>query len=471
MSIEAPVHATMLDRSTAPKSGKLAPVAFPPFKSTRLSNGLPVFIVENHEQPIVSMSLMIRAGSALDPKDKAGLAAIVSDMLTKGTTTRSANQIAEEIEFVGGSLSSNASWDSLSISVGVLTKYLPIALELLADTLLNSTFPMDELERVRLQRIAGLRQAKADAGFLADMVFSQLVFGEHPYGAQSNGTEETIGRISCDDLANFHNAVSGPNNAFLIASGDVDVVQFLAELERLLGNWKPVELPKPIEVVPYSPKPYVAVVEKEGAVQSALRVGHVGVSRDDPDYASLSVLNMLLGGYFNSRINLNLREKHGFTYGARSYFDARIQSGPFAVSTEVRTDVTVRAIEEIINELTRITSEPISEEEVTMVKNYMIGSFPLQIETPQQVASRVAMIVLYGLPQNYYDTYRTVLSAITSEELSRVARKYLNPTALTVVASGDREALKQAMTVFGDTHVYDSDGKLVETVHAVTAEA
>jgi predicted Zn-dependent peptidase len=206
----------------------------------------------------------------------------------------------------------------------------------------------------------------------------------------------------------------------------------------------------------------VGLIHKEGAVQSALRVGHVGISRNNPDFIPLSVLNVLLGGYFNSRINLNLREVHGYTYGARSAFDSRIAAGTFAVSTEVRTEVTTRAVEEILSEITRLTVEQVPDEELQMVKNYMIGNFPLQIETPQQVAGRVATLVLYGLDRGYWDSYRQKLSTITSVDLYRVAQEYLHPSKLAIVASGDIQALEAGMGEFGEMNVFNDEGKVIE---------
>jgi predicted Zn-dependent peptidase len=451
---------TLLDRSKPPIPGPLPTVNFPKFREEELSNGLRVFLVENHEQPLVNVSLYVRAGSMHDPALKEGLAAVTTDLITKGTARRNAEQIAEEIDFIGGSLSSNASWDSMTLSTGVLSKFLDKALDLLADVALNPTFPQDELERVRLQRLAALKQAKADAGFLADSQFSRLVFPNHPYGQQASGTETSIAQIGTEDIRKFYNAAFGPNYSFLIAAGDVEPKAFLAQLETLFGAWKPSRgLAMPLFHEVESKAVSVALVEKPAAVQSAIRVGHTGIARSNADYVVLHVLNMLFGGYFNSRVNMNLREKHGYTYGARSYFDARLYPGPFVVSTEVSTSVTSQSVAEILFELRRITDETISEEELTLVKNYVIGSFPLQLETPQQVASRVATIVAYDLPRDYYDTFRAKVAAITSDDLLAAARKYLHPDHVTIVASGDLSVLKSTMAGFGAMVVYDTDGK------------
>ncbi|HEX5317441.1 MAG TPA: pitrilysin family protein, partial [Candidatus Kapabacteria bacterium] len=387
-------YATSLDRSTPPKPGPLTKVSFPKFEEGILSNGLEVWTVSNHEQPIVSLSLYIRGGSALDPRHQQGLASSVAELLTKGTTRRSATEIAEAIDFVGGSLTASAGWDAITVNISVLSKYLDVAIDLLSDVIQNSTFPEEEIERMRLQRLAGIRQAKADAGFLADMVFSKLVFPGHPYGQQPIGTEQSISEMNRDKIAQFAKQYITPSNSFLTAAGDITPNEFRKHLEAATSSWSG---PARETVLSYgeaslSARTQVGLINREGAVQSALRVGHIGIRRSDPDFIALSALNMLLGGYFNSRINLNLREVHGYTYGARSFFDTRMGAGPFAVSTEVRTEVTVRAVEEIVSEISRITQVAVQEDELRMAKDYMIGSFPLQIETPQQVAGRVATI-------------------------------------------------------------------------------
>jgi zinc protease len=458
---------TTFDRSRAPEPGPLPKVSFPPFEERRLSNGLSVYIVEDHEQPIVSIGLYIRAGAVHDPMHLDGLAATAADLLTKGTKTRSATQIAEDIDFLGATLMAGASWDSLTVGLNVLSKFLDESLGILADVLQNSTFPAEELERVRMQRLAGLRQAKADAGFLADLVFTKLVFPNHPYGCQSIGSTKSIERVQREDVLQFVRRYFGPENAFLVAAGDVEPARFMAQLEEHIGNWSGA--PRNTEVIS-SPAVangrQVGLVRKEGAVQSAIRIGNVGIPRNSNDYIPITALNTLLGGYFNSRINLNLREVHGYTYGARSYFDSRLLPGPYAVSTEVRTEVTVRAVEEILSELTRISADFVNEEELRMVKNYMIGNFPLQLETPQQIASRIAMIAMYGLDKSYYDSYRDKLAALTVEDLYRVAVEYINPNDLVVVCSGNVQAIESGMAEIGAIQIFDEEG---ERLHAPVA--
>ena len=438
-------------------------VSFPPFEGATISNGLEVWTVQNHEQPIVSISLYIRGGSSRDARHREGLASFAAELLTKGTESRTATQIAEQIDFVGGSLSAHSSWDSLTLNVRVLSKYLDLAIDLLSDIVTNANFPEEELDRLRIQRLAGLTQAKADPGFLSDLVFSKMLFPNHPYGHQSMGTERSVEATTRLDIRNFVKEFISPANSFLVAAGDIEPERFRSAIDKKLSSWRgDVRNSISLESADLSSSRKVGLINREGAVQSALRVGHIGISRNSPDFIPVTVMNVLLGGYFNSRINLNLREKHGFTYGARSAFDTRIAAGPFLVSTEVRTEVTVRAVEEIISEITRLTVEAVPEDELRMVKDYMIGNFPLQIETPQQVAGRVATMVLYGLEKNYWDTYREKLSAITSVDLYRVAREYLHPNELTISASGNVEALEAGMGEFGELDIFNDEGTVIE---------
>lgn len=447
---------TNLDRSKPPQPGAITQIAFPKFITTRTSTGTPVYLVENHEQPLVSVSLYLRSGSNTDVAGKEGLASFAAELLTKGTVSRSATQIAEEIDFVGGSLGASASSDSTTISTAVLTRYLGTALDLLADVTLNPVYADEELDRAKLQRIAGIKQSKSDPGYLSETVFSKKVFAGHSYGLESGGTENSVPKLDASVLKQYYFNISSPSDAFFIVAGDVSEPDILRMLGDRFAAWKDFPVTSHAGSIPGEQKKRsVLLVEKEQAVQSAIRVGHLGIARNDKDYVACYVLNMLLGGYFNSRINMNLREKHGFTYGARSFFDARKQTGAFAVSTEVRTEVTAKAVQEIINELTLIRNEPVSADELSMVKNYIIGSFPLSIETPQQVAGRIATLALYGLDMDYYDKFRDTVAALTREDLLRTAQTYIHPDTVTISASGDAKALENDMKAFGEVEMFD----------------
>jgi zinc protease len=448
----------MLDRSKPPRSGAFSKTAFPKYEEFTLDSETPVYLVENHSQPYVSIAIYIASGSTLDIPSTQGLASVTSEMMTKGTQSRSALKIAEEIDFVGGSLSSNAGSDASTVSISVLKRYLSTGVELLCDVLQNASFAEEELDRVKLQRIAGIKHAKSDPGYLADTLFGKMVFADHPYSLEAGGTETSVSRLSPELLKGFYSENFSAKNAFVIAAGDLTSNELRNVLNEKLASWNRNEKKNtPGTGINLQKQNAITLVKKEGAVQSAIRLGHLGIPRNHADYIPTHVMNVLLGGYFNSRINANLRERNGFTYGARSYFDSRKQTGAFLVSTEVRTEVTIRALEEILIEIRKIREEAVTDDELTMVKNYIIGNFPVSIETPQQVAGRLAMIPLYGLERTYYDTFRDKVQALTKAEILRAAETYLHPDAVTISISGDTDAIADELGAFGPVELYNQN--------------
>jgi predicted Zn-dependent peptidase len=451
-----------IDRTKPPKPGPESKVKFPSYYEKTLPNRLKVIVIENHEQPIVYVSFVVKSGSTYDG-ELPGLASVTAELLTKGTKTRSATQIAEEIDFVGGSLNATASWDATNVSVFVLKKYLGVGVDILQDVVLNPTFPEEEIERVRTQRLASIKQSKAEAGYLAGVRFSKELFAGHPYANVSGGNEESIQKMKRDDLVKFYQTHFIPNNSFIIFAGDITPSEALPLVEKYFGGWKKGKNPhKKFQTVKDVNQTKVVIVDKPGAVQSAIRIGHLGIDRKNKDYVKVYTLNTLLGGYFNSRINMNLRETHGYTYGASSFFDARIYPGPFIVSADVRNEVTDSSIAEVIKELKRIIDEPVPEDELKMAKDYIVGSFPLQIETPAQVASRVMTIEIYGLPKDFYDRFREEVKKITAKDIQETARKYLHPDKLLIVVSGNSKQIKPVLEKFGPVVVYDADGNKIE---------
>jgi len=451
-----------IDRTKPPKPGPESKVKFPSYYEKTLPNGLKVIVIENHEQPIVYVSFVVKSGSTYDG-ELPGLASVTAELLTKGTKTRSATQIAEEIDFVGGSLNATASWDATNVSVLVLKKYLGVGIDILQDVVLNPTFPEEEIERVRTQRLASIKQSKAEAGYLAGVRFSKELFAGHPYANESGGNEESIQKMKRDDFVKFYQTHFIPNNSFIIFAGDITPSEALPLVEKYFGGWKKGKNPhREFQTVKDVNQTRVVIVDKPGAVQSAIRIGHLGIERKNKDYVKVYTLNTLLGGYFNSRINMNLRETHGYTYGASSFFDARLYPGPFIISTDVRNEVTDSSIVEIIKELKRIIEEPVPEDELKMAKDYIVGSFPLQIETPAQVASRVMTIEIYGLPKDFYDRFREEVKKITAKDIQETARRYLRPDKLLIVVSGNSKQIKPVLEKFGPVVVYDADGNKIE---------
>jgi zinc protease len=454
-------NAQAFDLSIPPKPGKASEVVFPTFTIHRLGNGIPVYIVENHAQPYVSLQLVMRSGASHDGT-LPGLANFTSNLLLSGAGGYDAQQLAEEIDFLGATLDATSGRDETTVQLGVLTRFLPHALDLMADVALRPTFPADEVARERKQAIAALKQSQSDPGFLAAVQFRRELYGDTPYGSEIDGTEESLKRITRDDCQAYHRLHFTAGNAFFVAAGDVVPESFLAMLEERFGVWigeAPPALEFPPPVTPESPR--VVIVDRPDSVQSAIRLGTTGIARRNADHIPLMTLNTLFGGYFNSRINHNLREQHGYTYGARSVVEAPIRPGAISVAVAVRADVTDAAVGEIFNELGRITTEPVTAEELEMVKNYLIGSQALQIETPGQVASFVRTIALYDLPADYYQTMPAVVRALTQEEILALAQRRLRPETMIVVVVGDASAIREKLERFGPVTVVDVRGEKV----------
>lgn len=451
----------VIDRSKPPEPTPASKVSFPKFFKKKFSNGFKFFVVENHILPIVTAGFVVRGGSTFD-RNLPGLASVTSELITKGTKERTATQIAETIDYVGGSLSSNSSWDSSQVFVSVLKSHLTTAIDLLQDIILHASFPEEELERVKIQRVASLQQMKADAGYLADTRFASVVFGSHPYGGRASGTEESIKAIRREDLISFQKGFYTPDNSFMVFAGDITPKEAEKYASRYFEKWKGKRKSSSLPLgVPNFSKDKVVIVDKPAAVQSALRIGGVGIARTDKNYLKVFVMNTLLGGYFSSRINMNLREAHGYTYGGRSGFDARMFPGPFEVSADVRNEVTDETIIEVLKELDRIRKTNPSKEELEMVKNYLAGLFPIQLETPQQVACRVIALELYHLPKDYYKNYRESIRKVTARDIRSSAMKYIKPEKLAIVLSGNSKEISTKLAKFGKIEVLDPDGKRI----------
>jgi zinc protease len=445
--------------STQPPQPKPAKkISFPRYITADLTNGLRVLIIEHHEQPIVSLRFLIKSGSAQDG-DLPGLASLAGELLTKGTTTRSALQVAEEIDYVGGQLASGSDWDATYVNATVLTKHRDVGFSLLADVALNPMFSEEEVERGRQQRLTTLIRRKDDAGYLAEAELNSTIFTGHQYAEPQIGTERSVEALTRADFLEFHKKYFIPSNTILAVVGDISAGEVMPNIEKLFGSLQ--RQPQPLDAIQQPrdlEKMLVRVVDKPGAVQSAIRVGHVGIARKSDDFIPVVVLNTLLGGYFNSRININLREGKGYTYGAQTTFDVRRFRGPFIASADVRNEVTDSAISEILHELQRIREEPVTPEELTMVKEFIIGSFPLQIETPNQIASKAIDLELYDLPRDFYDTFNDHVETVTAQDLLLIAQKHLHPDRVAIVVSGDPKEIAPKLQKFGSVEVVDADG-------------
>lgn len=449
-----------LDRTKPPVSHPPKDVRFPGYFDTTMVNGINLLTIENTKIPVVSVKLIFKNSGSYFDGDKFGLSSLVSELLTKGTKNRTASEIAEEIDFLGASLSSGSDWDGSFITLTVLKKYLDKAIEILADTVTNPIFLEDEISRLKDQRTATLLQSKDDASYLSEKLFDKVVYGSYPYANPLEGTIETISKITRSDIINFYNQKYLSQNIIIAFAGYITKEEAVNFTDKYFVNYRnenniQSEILSDINY-PY-PNHDIYLVGKRGAVQSNIKIGHLGIERNNPDFIHVIVMNTLLGGYFGSRINYKLREVHGITYGARSVFNTKLLQGDFMVDADVRNEVTGFAVQLIKEELEKITSEKVKDEELQFVKNYLCGTFPLTLETPNSVISRVINLKLYNLPKNYYNTYVSRINNTSKEDIYNMAKKYIHPDKLYIVISGNTKEIKEQVVKFGKPRIFNSD--------------
>ncbi|MBI4499682.1 MAG: insulinase family protein [Gemmatimonadetes bacterium] len=431
------------DRSRPPQLGPTPELKLPPIQRFTLSNGLAVVLLEKHQVPLVQVNVMVQAGAVMDPPAKSGLAAMTAAMLDEGAGKRNALELADAIEFLGATLSAGAGQHTSLIALHTPLSKLDSAIGLLADVTLRPTFAAEELERQRKERLTTFTQWRDRPSSIASVIFSRTLYGtSHPYGAQAVGDPSSVAALTVADLRDFHQARFHPGNATLIVVGDVTTAGIRPKLEAAFGQWlgaatgKP-SLPEPKQVATRQ----VFLVDKPGAAQSEIRIGRIGVPRLTEDYSPLIVMNTILGGSFTSRLNQNLRETHGYTYGAFSAFDFRPAAGPFIASAAVQTDVTDKALSEFMKEIKGIT-DSVSAQEVTRAKNYLALQFPSEFQSVSSIATRLGDVVAYGLPDDYFNTYVRRVMQVTRAEVERVAKKYIDPQRIAIIVVGDRSKVE-----------------------------
>jgi zinc protease len=453
----------MTDRSIAPQPGPPRPYHFPAVTRAELPNGLRILVAENHSAPLVAMRALVRSGADHDIAELAGLASLTSDTLDEGAGERDAIRLAEDVGLLGAALATGADWDASYVSLDVLARNVAGAAELFRDSTCRATLPADGLERVRAERLTDLVQQRDEPSVIAGKRFSNLLYGSGSYGNSITGTMESVARIQRDDVLRFYREHYIPNNTSIVIGGDIEAATAVALISRMFESWeRGAEPPRPSVTPRAIEGNHLYLVDRPQAVQSEIRIGHIGVPRSTEDYFGLSVMNALLGGVFNSRINLNLRERHGYTYGARSTFVFRRQAGPFVVSAPVRNEVTREAITEVLGELRRIRTGDVDERELEDTKNYMMGVFPATVQTSSDVASRLVDMELYGLPQDYFDRYRENIGAITREDVERVAKKYIDPDRALIVVVGSASQIREPLGTLGyPIREIDPEGKEV----------
>ncbi len=455
------------DRNVMPEPGPTPKFAPPAVARRKLSNGLEILVAERHTLPIVTLRLVVKGGETMTSKGKEGLSGLMAGLLTEGTTRRDSLALAGALSRIGATINANAELESTSLSLTTLTKNTDEALGIYTDVLLHPAFPEKDLKRLRMQALAQLKASLDRAETIASIVFPKLVYGEaNPYGRPEQGTPKSVEGLSRDDIVAFHKKLFMPNNAALIVVGDTTADAISALLESALHDWKSGELPKvDLPATPAAKPTSITLVDKPAAAQSVLAVGQVGVARSTPDYVPLTIMNSVLGGQFSSRINLNLREDKGYTYGARSSFSFRIGAGPFEARTSVQTAVTKESLHELMKELVDITgSRPITQAELEFAKGRVLLGFPNGFETAAGVAGKLSDLVVYGLPDNYYVGLRAQYEAVAKADVDRVSKQYLDPSHMTILIVGDRsriEAPLRSLSFGASIRQVDAEGKPV----------
>jgi predicted Zn-dependent peptidase len=422
-------------------------------------------IVEQHELPLADFVLLVGSGSTADPASKPGIANLVSAMLREGTTTRKSLEIADQIAFLGIRLSPTNSWESSTLSLHTPTAQLDSALALFADVALHPSFPANEFERVRKTQLTELLQLRDQGAAIASIAFPAIIYGSaHPYGAPAQGTEASVKALTTGDLQSYYQANFRPNNATLIVVGDVTPAQVEQKINALFSGWQRADIPQ----INYSEPPKSAtttiyLIDKPGAAQSSFRIGAVGVPRSTQDYFALTVMNTILGGSFTSRLNQNLRETRGYTYGAGSRFDMRRAAGPFLASAEIVTAKSDSALLEFMKELNGIR-QLVPPAELSRAKRYLQLQLPGNFETTQQIAAALVPVALYGLPLDYYNNYVQNIEGVTQADVARVAQQYINPGSLAVVIVGDRKTIETGLkaTNVGPIAIRDISGQPIQ---------
>jgi zinc protease len=426
-------------RESPPRPLPARPVPFPPYEIRKLANGLQVVYVEQHEQPAVSVRLIVAAGSAQDPKDKYGLAMLTATLLDQGAGRRSAEQIADTIDFVGGVLSTGAGTDLSNVSAVVMKDSFELALELMADLVQRPTFAPDEIERQRQQALSALKVQYEDPDAVADEVINRLIYGFHPYGLPGGGTAESLAGLARADIVNFHRAYYAPNNALIAVVGDITVNEAMAGVEKYFGAWKTADMP-PIKVLdPPEPTRRVIVVDKKDSVQTEIRVGQLAMPRSHADFEVLDQAVKILGGEGANRLQQVLRSQRQLTYGASADLDAYKMAGSIIAETDTQTRNTAEALRVTVDEFARLQRERVSDEELLGAQNYMVGHFPLTIELSDAIATQVLNQLFYGLPVDDLPKYREHILGVSSDDIQRVARWMIRPDRLSIVLVGDAD--------------------------------
>jgi zinc protease len=449
-------------RNETPKPGQARALQLATPLSETLPNGLTLILSERRGLPMVAANLVLKTGSDANPLDKSGLANFVAAMLDEGTSTRSSLQIADEVAQLGASLNTGSTMDATTVSARSLTKNFGKTLDVLADVVLHPSFPTEEIERQRASRLAGLVQQRDNPSQVAAQVLASALYGpKHPYGYAEVGTEAAVKAVMRSDMEAFWKQNFVPNNSALVVAGDISMPELKSLAEKAFATWQRGTPAQPALSAPMTTKARVVIVDKPGSPQTQVRVAGIGAARSSPDFRPMQVMNLALGGLFSSRINMNLREAHGYTYGASSGFAFRRAPGPFQVASGIRTDVTAPAIDEIFKELRGMVEKPVGQEELSKAKDALANSLPGAFESSANAVGNFSNVFIYNLGLDYYTKYAAQVNAVTTEQTLAMAKKYLVPDNMVVIAVGDRAKIEPELKKLnlGSIEIRDTEGK------------
>ncbi len=443
-----------------PKSGAPRSYRFPEFHQDVLPNGIRLVTAPVSKLPVVTVLVIVDAGSTNDPPGKEGVAALTAGTLLEGTSELDGAELTDRFEQLGTSVESGADWDSAFAKMTILGDRVEEATMLLGQVLSNPAFPDREVERLKAERLAEILQLETEPRGLADEKFSEFLYApDSRYSKPDEGDTATVTSLTRTDVEAFYRARYRSELTTVIVTGDISRVAARALITKAFENWPSgTAEDRRLVAAPKSVKRNLHIVHKADAPQSELRVGHVGLPRKNPDFFPTLVMNAVLGGLFGSRINLNLREVHGYTYGASSYYDWRRGPGPFVVSTAVQSEVTAPALREILSEIDRIRSDRITDEELSLARDYLDGVFPIRYETTGAIASALATLIIYDLTPDYYATYRQNVRAVSADAVLDAAQKHLHPDRLQTVVVGDAKSIRESVgeLSLGDVQVHNS---------------
>ncbi len=439
------LNAQKADRTKPPKLSPPKSLQLPAVQEFTLTNGLKVYLMEKHQVPLIQLNLILKTGSLNDPDGKEGLADIVFDMLDEGADGMNALQIADEIDFLGANLNISSSLFTSNLSLNVPVSKINDALKIFSKILLKPDFPEAELIRLKKERLTNLMQWHDQPNEIARVAFNKLLFGSHPYGRAEIGTEKSIKKITREDIVDYYNRYFLPGNSFIVAVGDIDKSGLEKLLSEYFAGWsKKGKVEYKIEMPENVNSGKIFLIDKPGAAQSVIYLGDIAPSRTTQDYYSINVMNTILGGSFTSRLNNNLREEHGYTYGAGSRFVLRPVAGYFIAYSSVQTDVTDKALQEFFKELNGIR-QAISQEEIDRAKNYTALGYPNNFQTVAGIAGEVEELVYYNLSKDYFNQYIDKILSVKDEEVKSAAEKYIKPDKMIVVVVGDKSRIAEGI--------------------------